>query len=55
MAISKKSITKPSAGKSTKAKAPKSIKSPTAPAGKMETTMRMAKVTPAKLARPVVC
>jgi len=53
MAISKKSITKPSASKSTKA--PKSIKSPTAPAGKMETTMRMAKVTPAKLARPVVC
>lgn len=53
MAVSKKSLTKPAASKSTKAT--KSAKTKVAPAGKMETTMRMAKVTPAKLARPVVC
>ncbi len=49
MAVSKKSITKPSAAKATKAKASKSTKSTVAPAGKMETTMRVAKTT--KLAR----
>ena len=53
MAVSKKSITKPAARKSTTAKATKSTKSPAAPAGKMVTAMRVAK--PTKLARPVVC
>jgi hypothetical protein len=37
MAVSKKSLTKPSAGKSTKAT--KSAKTPAAPAGKMVTAM----------------
>jgi hypothetical protein len=55
MAVSKKSLTKPAASKSTKAKTTKSTKSPAAPAGKMVTAMRMAKVTPAKLARPIAC
>jgi hypothetical protein len=52
MAVSKKSITKPSAGKSTKAKTTKTAKSSVAPAGKMETTMRVART--AKLARNVI-
>jgi hypothetical protein len=49
MAVSKKSIVKPSASKSTKAKTPKSTKSAVAPAGKMETTLRVART--ATLAR----
>lgn len=51
MAVSKKSLTKPAAAKSTKAKAPKSTKSLAAPAGKMVTAMRVAKS--ATLARHV--
>jgi hypothetical protein len=51
MAVSKKSIVKPAASKSTKAKAPKSTKSPLAAAGKMETTMRVART--ALLARSI--
>jgi hypothetical protein len=51
MAVSKKSIVKPAASKSTKAKAPKSTKSPVAAAGKMETTMRVART--ALLARSI--
>jgi hypothetical protein len=40
MAVSKKSITKPAASKSTKAiKTTKSAKAPTVPAGKMVTAM----------------
>lgn len=49
MAIQKKSITKPTAKKTTQAKAPKATKSSVAPAGKMETTMIVARS--AKLAR----
>jgi hypothetical protein len=52
VAVSKKSIVKPSASKSTKTKAPKSTKSSVAPAGKMETTMRVART--ALLARSLV-
>jgi hypothetical protein len=51
MAVSKKSIVKPSASKSAKTKAPKSTKTAVAPAGKMETTMRVAKT--ALLARSI--
>jgi hypothetical protein len=51
MAVSKKSIVKPAASKSTKAKVPKSTKSPVAAAGKMETTMRVART--ALLARSI--
>ncbi len=52
MAVTKKSITKPSAAKSTKTKAAKTSKSSVAPAGKMETTMRVART--ALLARSIV-
>jgi hypothetical protein len=44
MAVSKKSIVKPSTAKATTRKAPKSaVASPAAPAGKMVTAMKMAK------------
>lgn len=43
MAITKKSIIKPTAQKTAQVKAPKTAKSSVAPAGKMETTMRVAK------------
>jgi hypothetical protein len=52
MTVSKKSILKPSASKSAKTKAPKSTKNSVAPAGKMETTMRVART--ALLARSLV-
>jgi hypothetical protein len=52
MAVSKKSVTKPAASKSSKAKTTKTTKSSVAPSGKMETTMRVART--ATLARNVV-
>jgi hypothetical protein len=51
MAVSKKSLVKPSASKSAKAKTTKSTKNTVAPAGKMETTVRLART--ATLARSI--
>ena len=52
MTVSKKSITKKAAPKSTTASAPKSSKSPVA-STKMVTALRMAKQAPAVMARNI--
>jgi len=52
MAVSKKSLTKKAAPKSTTASAPKSSKSPVA-STKMVTALRMAKQAPAVMARNI--